>query len=314
VTTLRDFFITLFFVALGMTIPLPTAAIIGLTLLIAVFLVLSRIVTVFVPLYFMRQGLRASLLPAINLSQMSEFSLVLIQVGAAAGQMSAYAASAASLAFVILAVLSTFAMTQSDALTRAAIGPLKRLGIRDLDHKPDADDDGGGGHVHPRRIVLLGFFRTASSVLSELERKNPALKDQVGVIDFNPVVYGTLMSKGVQVTYGDISNPDTLAHSGIAHAQIVISTVPDYLLKGTNNEKLVRKVRSLNATAKIIAIADLLDDVAQLYQAGADYVLVSRLVEANELLAVINAAENGLLAELRAKLDARLKGREEVLP
>ena len=34
VTTLRDFFITLFFVALGMTIPLPTASIIGLALLI----------------------------------------------------------------------------------------------------------------------------------------------------------------------------------------------------------------------------------------------------------------------------------------
>ena len=74
----------------------------------------------------MRQGLREPL-PAINLSQMSEFSLVLIQVGVAAGQISAHAASAASLAFVILAVLGTFAITQSDSITRALIGPLKRL-------------------------------------------------------------------------------------------------------------------------------------------------------------------------------------------
>ena len=312
VTTLRDFFITLFFVALGMTIPLPTASIISLALVIAAFLVFSRIVTVFVPLYLMRQGLRASILPAINLAQMSEFSLVLIQVGVASGQTSTPAASAASLAFVILAVLSTFAMTHSDAIARAAIGPLKRLGIRDLDHKED--DEAGDGHGPPRRIVLLGFFRTASSFLSELERKNPALKDQVGVIDFNPVVYGTLTSKGVHVTYGDISNPDTLAHSGIAHAEIVISTVPNYLLKGTSNQKLVRQVRSLNKTAKVIAVADLMDDVAELYDAGADYVLASRLVEANELLAVVDAVENGLLADLRAKFDARMKGREEVLP
>src|SRR5437868_9187234 len=70
VTTLRDFFITLFFVALGMTIPLPTPSIIGLALLIAGFLLASRVLTVFLPLYFMRQGLRASMLPAINLSQM----------------------------------------------------------------------------------------------------------------------------------------------------------------------------------------------------------------------------------------------------
>jgi Kef-type K+ transport system membrane component KefB len=311
VTTLRDFFITLFFVALGMTIPLPTASIVGLALLIVGFLLVSRIVTVFFPLYLMRQGLRASLLPAINLSQMSEFSLVLIQVGVAAGQTSAQAASAASLAFVVLAVLSTFAMTQSDAITRALIGPLKRLGFRDLDMSHEGAD---GDHAQPRRIVLLGFFRTASSLLSELHRKNPAMIQQVGVIDFNPQVYQTLTSKGVQVTYGDISNPDTLAHSGISHAEIVISTVPDYLLKGTSNEKLVRKVRAQNAKAKIIAVADLLEDVQRLYSAGADYVFSSRLVEAQELLAVINAAEKNLLAELRAALQARIDKREEVLP
>ena len=155
VTTLRDFFITLFFVAVGMTIPLPTASIIGLALLIVGFLLVSRIVTVFFPLYLMRQGLRASLLPAINLSQMSEFSLVLIQVGVAAGQTSAQAASAASLAFVILAVLSTFAMMQSDSITRALFGPLKRLGFRDLDHETHEAD---GAHARPRRILLLGFL------------------------------------------------------------------------------------------------------------------------------------------------------------
>ena len=85
VTTLRDFFITLFFVALGMTIPIPSMSVIGLALIIAAFTVVSRVVTTFVPLYLMKQGLRASLLPAINLAQISEFSLVVIQTGVVAG-------------------------------------------------------------------------------------------------------------------------------------------------------------------------------------------------------------------------------------
>ena len=85
VTTLRDFFITLFFVALGMTIPIPGLSVIGLALMIAAFTVVSRVVTTFAPLYLMKQGLRASLLPAINLAQISEFSLVVIQTGVAAG-------------------------------------------------------------------------------------------------------------------------------------------------------------------------------------------------------------------------------------
>src|SRR6185437_14179697 len=81
VTTLRDFFITLFFVALGMTIPIPGLSVIGLALVIAAFTVASRLLTTSVPLYLMKQGLRASLLPAINLAQISEFSLVVIQTG-----------------------------------------------------------------------------------------------------------------------------------------------------------------------------------------------------------------------------------------
>ena len=47
VTTLRDFFITLFFVALGMTIPIPNLSVIGLALIIAAFTVVSRVVTTF---------------------------------------------------------------------------------------------------------------------------------------------------------------------------------------------------------------------------------------------------------------------------
>jgi len=43
VTTLRDFFITLFFVALGMTIPVPGLSVIGLALIIAAFTVVSRL-------------------------------------------------------------------------------------------------------------------------------------------------------------------------------------------------------------------------------------------------------------------------------
>jgi Kef-type K+ transport system membrane component KefB len=313
VTTLRDFFITLFFVALGMTIPIPNMSVIGLALIIAAFTVVSRVVTTFTPLYFLKQGLRASLLPAINLAQISEFSLVVIQTGITAGHIGTQTASAASFAFVILAVLSTFVMMRSDQLVRMAIGPLKRIGLRDLDHS-HAQEDGEGGHGEGRRILILGFFRAASALLSEIERQNPGLLDQIGVVDFNPVVFQTLKSRGVHVTYGDISNVDTLVHAGVGKAEIIILSVPDSLLKGANNEKLVRHVRSLNTTAKIISTADLLSDVEDQYAAGADYVVVTRLSDAHELFTVIEAVDQGLLEDKRGEIDTRLSERREVLP
>src|ERR1044071_1625169 len=146
VTTLRDFFITLFFVALGMTIPIPNGSVIGLALVIAAFTVVSRLSTTFLPLNLMKQGLRASLLPAINLAQISEFSLVVIQTGLIAGHIQSETASAASFAFVVLAVLSTFAIGRSDQLSRHGIRLLKRVGIRDLDHSHGAHEDAGDGH------------------------------------------------------------------------------------------------------------------------------------------------------------------------
>jgi Kef-type K+ transport system membrane component KefB len=312
VTSLRDFFITLFFVALGMMIPLPTSSVLGLALVLAAFTWVSRFVTVFPPLYAMRQGMRASLLPAINLAQISEFSLVLVQIGVQSGHTTPAIAGAASTAFVVLAVLNTFLMMRSDAATRRAIPILKRLGFRDLDQF-DAPTDKTKAE-RKRRILILGFYRIASSFLAELERRQSALREQVVVVDFNPQVYHALQERGVRVHYNDISNADSLLHAGIADAEIVISSVPDSLLKGTTNERLVRHVRMVNPTAKIIATAEVLAETQILYDAGADYVTIARLDQANELIDVVTAAEDGLLHELKAKIDGQLRDRQEILP
>ena len=41
---------------------------------------------------------------------------------------------------------------------------------------------------------------------------------------------------------------------------------------------------------------------------------LARLDQANELIDVVTAAEAGLLDELKAKLDAQLRDRQEILP
>ncbi len=310
VTGLRDFFVTLFFVGLGLSLPLPDGDTVRLGLLIAAFAVASRLVLTFLPLYLMRQGLRASLLPAINLAQLSEFSLVVMALGVAAKHIAPASASAMSFAFVLLAVASTFVIGCSDRIVRFSVGALKRAGLRDLDHGgEDAADV-------PRKsgIVVLGFYRVASSMLAELARQNAGLIDDILVIDFNPHVHSTLRERGIRVRYGDVSHPELFAHAGVAEARVVISSVPDSLLAGTTNEKIVRDVRAINPTAKIIATAEVLGNVNRLYDAGADYVVVARLDEADDMIDALKAAEAGLLGDKRAALDARLIERNEVLP
>ena len=151
-------------------------------------------------------------------------------------------------------------------------------------------------------------------LLSEIERRSPAVLEQITVIDFNPLVFRTLTDRGMHVVYGDISNVDTLVHAGVGKSELIILSIPDSLLKGADNEKLVRHVRSLNPTAKIVATAEMLANVGDLYAAGADYVTVTRLSDAHELYKVIEAAQAGLLDDKRAETDALLSERREVLP
>ena len=315
VISLRDFFVTLFFVAIGMQIPLPTGRLVGWVLVFATFVVVSRVATVFTPLYLMRQGLRTSIIPALNLCQVSEFSLVVLALGVQAGHLANPATSGiVALAFTLLAVLSTFGMAKSDRYVRAIIPWLKNRGLRDLDQVADnAGPPGATSHRGSARIVFVGFFRTASSLLEEIQRHDPELVADVAVVDFSPVARDGLLKRRVPVIYGDISHRDTLVHAGVDKAEVLISTVPDSLLKGTTNARLVRLLRDLNPSAKIIATADVLAQAAELLDAGADYVNVPRLRQAGDLLEAVRAARDGLLDQKRAALREILLDRREVL-
>src|SRR5262249_16290893 len=133
VTSIRDFFVTLFFVGLGLEIPVPTWGCVLWAIFLCLFLVSSRLATVFSPLYYMRQGYRGRLLSAINLSQMSELSLVLLALGRSSGDVSEDSIGIAAFAFAFLAAGSTYAMLGSHTLLQRATPWLNRLDLHDLD-------------------------------------------------------------------------------------------------------------------------------------------------------------------------------------
>ena len=309
ITSLRDFFLTIFFVALGMTIPMPTWPLVGMALLFAAFLVVTRLLTVFLPLHRMNMGHRVSLVPALNLSQVSEFSLVIVALGQK--HVSDQIAGIVAYAFAFLAVGSTYAMMRSDDILRWSSPWLARLGLRDYT-PATTEPAGGAGHLR-RPIYFLGFFSTASSLLEELSRHDPELLKEVAVIDFNPLVNTELRRRSVPVIYGDISQRETLVHAGVAEAEILICTIPNSKLKGTTNLRLVRQLREINARAQIIVPAEALADVPKLYAAGASFVSVPRMIEAKVLRDAIRAAREDRLAHHRDALSRDLHERGEVI-
>jgi Kef-type K+ transport system membrane component KefB len=310
VTSIRDFFVTLFFVGLGMEIPMPTWGYALWTIFFCLFLVGSRLLTVFPALYSMRQGYRISLLPAINLCQMSELSLVLLALGKASGDVSDNIIGIAAFSFALLAVDSTYAIFKNDYILQKTIPWLNKIGFRDLDQAAPTDGIG----EKPKRICLLGFSWTASSLIEEISRDQSALLSDIVVVDFNPQVYEQLRKRGVQVIYGDITQRDVLHHAGVAECEIIICSLPNMVLKGADNLKMLRQLRELNPEAKIIVHAELLADIPVLYAAGAGFVTAPRLLEAADLLHAIEAAEKNLLDQKRGEQLKQLEGRNEVIP
>jgi Kef-type K+ transport system membrane component KefB len=310
VTSLRDFFVTLFFVGLGMEIPIPTVSCLAWTLFVCLVLVGSRLITVFPVLYALRQGFRVSLLPALNLCQMSELSLVLLALGRTSHDVSDNVIGIAAFAFSFLAIGSTYAILGHDTLLRKTVPLLHRLGLHDLDHTAFL----ARADAAPRRICLLGFSWTASSLLAEIERNRPDLLRELCIIDFNPSVHEALKTRELHTVYGDITARDVLHHAGASHAEIIICSLPNTLLKGANNLKILRQVRQLNPRAQIIVHAERLIDLPGLYAAGASYVTTPRLLEAADLLHVLEAAEKKTLDHKRGEQEMLLKERSEIIP
>lgn len=314
VINIRDFFVTLFFVGLGLNIPVPTASLLAYAALASLFLVSTRFVSIFPVLYSMKNGLRASLIPSINLAQMSEFSLVIASLGLGLQHIDSQVVGILTFVFAITSVLSTYMIQYNHSIQKGMAPILVKLGLRDID---DGHAAGGEAPDQPKEILFLGFFREASSIFHEMESMRDGRGDRytekVMVVDFNPRVHQELNRRDVKCVYGDISSVDTLKHAHIDHAKTVVCTIPDSILRGTTNERLLRLSKRLCPEAQVIVTANNLRTARNLYQQGADFVFIPRIHSARRVAQIIIDSLNEKLHGRREGEMAQLLERREVL-
>lgn len=310
IQTLRDFFSTLFFVSLGLLITKPTPLLLLATLVLTVAVVLSRLLTVLPTLRALGWDNRTGLISALHLSQASEFAVVIVLIGVSPerGHIDRELVSLIVMTLVVTSTLSSYLIGGSHALAQRFMRGSEK-GVLADQHQRET-------RRHQRRhgtpLLLVGCFRVGSSLVREL------LADgrQFAVVDFSPHIHEGLKALGVQATYGDVSQLDTLQHAGVSDAQTLVASIPDDFLRGTDNLKLLQALRKLNPGARLIVTADSITRALELYKAGADFVLVPRVLSARRLREAIEAGERGELEALRAQeieaLGVRLP--QEVVP
>jgi Kef-type K+ transport system membrane component KefB len=312
VVNIRDFFVTLFFVALGMQIPMPTTATLSVAIGASLFLVATRFLSVFPILFASGLGLRASLLPAINLAQLSEFSLVILALGLSLGHIAPATVAVMTLVFSITSVASTYMIASNHELQAFLGRALGRLGLRNPKEDAPADETSSDAAV-----VLLGFYRDASSLVHQFEMEAKPDEDSILkkmlIIDFNPQVLEELKRRGIRCLYGDIASMETLHHASISQARLVVCTLTDSVLKGTSNLRMLKQLRGHCPTASLVMASDTIAGSLALYEAGADFVFMPRMHSAHRMAEVLRTALEDGLAILRGEEMDALRSRDEVL-
>lgn len=293
---IRDFFITLFFVALGMKIPIPSLQIVTVSLIAVAFVLVSRVVTVATPVFLSGKGLRAGIVTGLNLAQISEFSLVILSLGMGYGHISQELESTVLTSMILASVVSTYIILFNDPISRFILRILGLIGIKErAERKTESDLTG-----QPKRdIVILGYFRIAQGLLEGIEREKPEWLNRILIVDFNPVFRQSLEAKGIRWAYGDLANPETLHHLGIEDARYIICTISDMILKGTTNRRLLESLKGIShhGQPSIILTTDDATEAAVLVESGAAHVIVPGRISGmslfREMKTIVDVSKNG---------------------
>lgn len=268
---MRDFFTALFFVYLGTRVSFsPDMAIYPLILLFAAYAVIVK--PVIFLLIFGLFGFRKHTMfqTAINLSQISEFSLIILLVGLKMGLISQNALTVVAVASVISITCSSLMISQSKRIYKYVISAVSFFERKK--HFPvQREDEKLEDHT-----VVIGAHRVGGEIVRFLKREKRALV----VLDFNPHQVEKLLAEEIPVIYGDMSDPEILDLLCLDSAKIIIATSPD--MEG--NKTLLEDLKLRKINIPVIVRAETVKDAQSLYKAGADFVILPEVMAGDLLL------------------------------
>lgn len=265
---LRDFFLTLFFISLGMKMVEPTFDIAMMAGIIVLFIFVSRFATVYPLIKFTGGGRRTAFITSLNLSQISEFSLVIAALGIGYGHVQETLVALLIYAMAFSSIISSYAIKYNHQVFSFYYRLMSRLGLSTASETVSTAEENS---KHP--IVILGFHRAARALIRKIKEHNPSVLEKILVVDYNTEILREVRRDGMTGIFGDISSLDTLEHSHVGKAKLIVSTLPDLLLKGTNNKQIVKLCRMLTKDAVIIATADTTAQAEELKAAGATEII-----------------------------------------
>jgi len=290
----RDLFVTIFFVMLGMQISLSSflqgqyLAILVLSL-ITVFLIKPLILSALT--LVAGYGMRIALIVGFGLAQASEFSFVLAGEGLRAGLLSQGTFSIVLVVVAISMVLTPYTFSYEKKIVRFFESLFLRLGI--LGNIKFTRKLVGLQEYKEMRnhLVIFGAGTMGNTLISGL------LGKQILVIDHNPDTVRALKSKGINAVYGEAQNEEVWKKLNLKNAIAVLVVIPDI----EASLSLIKYAKEENPRLPIFGRAHYYTEGLKLYDAGCDYVIMPHVVGSNVLLkALLSFLNSGKMNECTA--------------
>ncbi len=270
---LRDFFVVLFFIALGESMNLSNiAAGIGPAIVLSLIVIFIKPLTVIITTGLMGYPKRVAFKTGINLSQISEFSIVLVLLATSVNMVRPELSAVITLVAIITIATSTYLMHYDDEL----FAKFDRIKIR-LFEKEVAYREKRSTTTY--QLVLLGYHHGGHEFIKTFKE----LGKKYLVIDYDPNIIEILERQKINYLYGDIADMELLKEARIDKSQLIVSTIIDHDV----NKFIVTTMEKLNPTAVVICHADSAQEATELYDLGASYVMMPHYIGNEKVSAFI---------------------------
>ncbi|MCG6954374.1 MAG: cation:proton antiporter, partial [Gemmatimonadetes bacterium] len=275
----RNLFASFFFVSIGMLLDVRVmVASPGVALGVAAGIILVKSVVSGAATLVLGFSIRTAILVGLALSQVGEFSFILAGSGISRGLLLPEVYQW----FLVGAVISIGATPFLLSLAPRLIDRTLRLPL------PSRLRDGTGAYGPSRQeglrdhVIVVGFGVNGSNVA----RAATVARIPFVAVDMNPATVRDEVARGVNIQFGDASQPAVLERAGIGRARVLVVAISD----AAATRRVVGLARVLNPACRVIARTRYLREVEPLRSAGAHRVIPEEMETSLEIVARVLAS------------------------
>ncbi len=275
---LRDFFVTIFFVTLGMQLTFNFGAFpIGLLLMIVGIVFILKPLAFYLVSLGSGFGSRVSFLVAAGLAQVSEFSFILAGQGRNAGILSADLFSLLVFVIAVSMVITPYMFNYSNR-AYSLFSRISEKIPRKLKHKRFSSRIKKLEKVPVElkdHVIIIGGGTTGYGIAASLKGNVPLV-----IVDHDSEVITSCINKGFNAVYGAADSEEIMEKINLKDAKLLVIAIPDIKsaifladLANKTNPKLV-----------VFARAHYYRNALRLYQNNVDFVVLPHVIGANVFL------------------------------